>query len=1631
MRWFRIFVFFLFLCTSGFSESLVFQTFLELTRGLPSREGKFFEELLKRHKVLNLEKSGFPELAEWIEKLNSRLSEAIEKDGNQFGTYRVYLIASEEHIGFIHKYRPPGQQFYRGHVFLSTKLLETYLERLSPDGDALTDDQLTVMMTAIQGVASHEFVHPKEDELIKFDLLARGREDDSRDHDQTDEMATDLLAVKLLRTAKLDPYSILLALELLYGIEPSRREESRMAYGRRVLDALLEVHPAQKLRLTILRAALTHDRVEAGDPETDPIPFRADPLRRELSRLAKADRLWLGPSENPLVAAFQGLAKTLGRNARHGDHEYYIRYLRKFREIVATRGTPVTDDELDRYLALQKDLLADAIEFLVDYDHWIGPRDRDDEQPYAAQGLWAPEPGPARERQRVLATLPFYTHAKYQSWLAARVAANPFDLFEHGKKAPGLETLTSVLPARDVARVYRAALDRLHERPSNRERAKALLAMWWGNVAMGGPSEFDLEIVEKLRALGKADPEMSQEIGASLWPLLDMDRAHFQGRFLRWDREHADRKGHLLHEWAGWMRDLIAEPSGFLRTLVTGSRLTGKGELYPRIAEILAWDTEPSSFPTRFEVGKKIPTGPFFEAFRDLWRSPVGQKMILEQLKRFRDDQDYYWNFVGLFTGRVVLNTDYPLSLDQRRELLQILRGKNLYRKLGLAANSPAFRKIQGRFLESLRGPLQPELIADWYQEMRCTNVDDFAAKVREAFEAPDADLIHKMFDSKAEVFISFLVELRRRRVLTQADVDTATRGYLMASNPDEMSHHLFGSQTSTMFHLYRTLRRRGLRGTRLLRELAYGFRTEGFKRSEDFLHRDARYGERTEAAAELGAVYVPAYYSFIAGLGDPLRADFIAEEDFVARFDQALEFLHQCFNADGVAIPVHLKGMYPVSRLDDLAPIFLALVPPRGLTPEQYEKIWREVSTKRASHHTDAFFETHVLSRIQSRDAIREVLANGMIQSERLRVLLLKRLVGSDVEALFQRRDRLRDRDLYDLLATIQSYCPRASRSRDEFLEEIAWKLRLREAQLVKFIEPAKTYNYSAMDKSLLRILSAVSVLLERMSEADKLAFVKYIREPRGELVRAVPAVGEWLKTLTDAGANLARSKMLDLVQDLESMLRDAGEVERHLLIELFVGTTDVGLWHSGPAWRERLYEQLGLLPGTQNRVLLDTHLAARPEYEHTVLLSYLLSLDRQAAGAPFDLVRVLEMFRAPGVKFAQIASILGVFGEENSRRLAETKDRAMVPTMLETYRMLKKVYPEALYREVKHLEVLLGSGSIKVVVLVEFLDGTVEAVYIKRPNTEATIASNLGMLERWMGHLRLVPEYADAYDYEYLIGLLRRQLKMDTDFPTELANNLAMAPIYERAPRRGGWSFASVKPTKRLQSDEVMHFTAVRNGVRYAKLAEADKRSVAELILDTELGLLLDEGVFDAERTVGNYLFDPTEKKVYAIDLPQVYRLHRGFLLAEDDRTRLARVFRALVEPPSTDVARLLAEALLELSENKPRLDAAAKRDLVADIETALRRGGRLDERLLRVTGIAHRRGVRLPLHCSLGVMKAMSILSKEEYSKFVDEDFIRARLERFVKRQAWRSAGARFLRPVRRLLRCPEEMAYAASS
>lgn len=1618
---------------------VVFKSLAEATLGLhPKEVSDLQEEIFDKHKIIDLERSGLAELSAWLTKLTERYTLAVETFGDYFPEYRINVLATMKTEAFVYKFKIPGQRFYRGHVFISAGMIKRMIEPLASDVSALSNAQVQDLMSGIRGVLAHEFVHPKQDEVVKWSWR-EGNDRSMQSHGQADEMATDVMALKLLKEAKLPPSDMLTGLELVFGEKPTTGN-----YVGRTIEAGLSSHPEEKLRLNIVRGGLVHLRREEGKSPIEVIEFDAGRMRGDLTQIVqKSDLKTTVESieeealKNNRSAVMDFIDAMLTDFKKNGEglavfdsstKVVYLDWLPELNRVLKKYPSPTTNESL---------AVRELFRQIKEYG-----KERFSNNLWTVEGSGGSGSDPYHYSQEVITKgqrlyeeHELFKNKDVQQWINENLAERFWD-FTVGENSGGFHFLPTILPRAKVEDIYRKALTMLHEQPAEL-RSLYLLQIMLGMRTMGGSIDVDFAAFDYLKQNIVKDPVAYRSFLKRMHEIFPDEgrRKRMKPLFITRIMEAGPRAQELINGWAELFESILRSPelinsSGDLKEAFFGRY---RGESYTWA--FMQWALEPSSFPEFKNANVRLNSERLANRVVEIFSTKQWQSLIGKTLEsstaaagaQFKEARGFSEELVTLVSGDKM-----PFTPKQQERIMDAIMAPT-------KDAQPGSRLFEGRVRFEVdvireigvRGKARrSKRIVELAKYVKTKSGMDLLPYLEKTFGSSE-DVVRKLFDGGNHT-IFLLGALRDKGAIDAAAYEAAMDKYLFKFRPtqEHVNIPLAGLDAEAAFKLWRTYspNRSPQEVIALLNRVIEAFKVMGVEvRVEHGWGRGADDAS-TRLLKQAGLQVDPRYARFIElihqGLADDFRRllgmprDFKVTDAsyataFMANFEALKSFYKLIFNPDGAKIPVEFRELLKFFYLDQPAETFAALIPAAALSAEQRFAMWEIMAAKRANRHVDAFFEKHVygsLKTLPEETRLAEydrILSFGMLRSERLKNELMSEVLMKRIEPLRSRAGALKDGEIHPFIQKIVSRIPGSSRFRDDVLEKLAWRLELTEPQLHKFIEPLKSFNFKTINPLTLNLLSTLSVLQEKLSVREKLSLVDYFQSGQGSLKSALPWLDKFVEVVNH---ELERQGInnFDWLDHLESFVRDAGEGDKLVMIELIVGSKGAGLWSQGEKVRNELYAMAELEAGSLKRKLFEMYLEALPKYEHSVTMSYLLATKGESNGS--ELLKIMEMFDAPGIKFAQMSSVLGIFGQEKSDELAKAKDRAMPPTRAQIFELLQKHYSEEQFASIKRVRKLFGSGSLKYVVLVEYKDGHREAVSIRRPYLDERIEGVLEIVSKWADHMRGDPELAQKYDFDYYLKSLREQLAQEVQFKREAGLSKEMEATYAKLKSHRGWKFQVVPQSKvRTQGDFVMHFMAVENAVPFKSLTEVDRKTVSELIVAGELRMMFDFGHFDADRHMGNYLFDPKTKTIHVIDMGQTYNLRPNKITKPGDPFVIAKMLYGVTHADAKVGAQALAEAFLSVAEEPVKPSDALEHALVGDIEKALSTKEPIKVKMFAVLAELNKHRVRIPLRYSMGVIKGLMIVLNEEYAKEVAPEFIQERVEKFIRKQF--TLGLRF--------------------
>lgn len=1601
-------------------QELKFLKFRDIIQDLEEHEVSKLKGVLENERIIDLDKSGTKQISKILVEINQRLTDAIERVGNEYPSYKIYLTANSAPNAFILKSKLPGHKVYRGHVFLSAGMLSKIMESVGVDvdsGDLSKMKNPRIMdkvVNAITGVIAHEFMHPKQDELVKWEWR-HGHNNAPKAHMQADELATDTMAPNILREAQLPDESMLMAIE--HGV--MNKENPNKGIGRRVLEAGLSSHPEDVFRHSMARGTLAYLRIDEGKGKVIPLSFNRSELIKELQTLTA-----LNSPEGQILAVARGmegrtdfikilnhLRKEQGR-ARDifgPDYDGLLNYREHIVLLKKLKGKDaLAEDEMKAFQTFFDELVhKHRAKFVTEPRSWRFWEGSSGSRVPQAMAVSTED---VREIQTLLGDFAPIHDPKFKANLESDIQKAGGVLKYFAYEEGGLEAAGVLLPRNQLWPLFDKAINEARAL-DDETRITHLIKLLHGSSTSSAPPDLELKILTEINPMLESSPSARRIFGAQISNVLKdsafTSEGHFTEKFVRWTKTHPKTQEDLIRSYARLFKSLL------------------KGE------EL--------EYFTRFEFNRKKAKA-IKKIMQMAYMLDDGKKVAPAKLVM---DQDYVLRAMRELGVKEAVNglaANYQKSSKANRSvdaLFPLNVANGFMENNGLPDHQPKAHQVFDVFLPSKLN-IESKDHAGYVKSLlnkvggSREDINSFAEYIFQRLKkdsGKSAMQVLSMFDW-AEVFnkdsqrqLSFYHSLKVAKEISAEELKGLISKHYLELENKNINFRLLGLNRQSTIDVYEAFAPEGRTGRVFIKDVLERMEMEKYNSvtaPDGHSEHDAK--RKAEFAIDAELKYHPDYSKILAnsrpviirdvkkemGLpNDPRHPDYSAK--FKANKAIYMDYVRLIFNPDQEWPGLEIRSELDFGALDETAKKLVRMVPEGVLTSEEALKTWKDMTSKRSMRHSDEFYQKHLAAWYQQlpednkMQFAQNFLENGLLRSERTKSDMLQRALSAEVEALKIRRPHYKDMEIDKLVKKVVRFMPSASRYRDDYLEAIAWKLELPEKHILKFIQPLKSGNFRSVNPHQVTLMSMFNVALEKLPKKEKLSLVKYIQRPEGELLHVVPSIKLYMEDFRRLYFELfhkgfSEAEFNNMMDKFETLIRDAGDSERLAVMEMVVGAKGKGLWYQGKEYQDALLEVADIKGDTLK--YFNAYMKSIPEHERTIVLSYLMATEDHGDDGK-QLLRILELHKTPGIKFAQVSSIMAVFGDDQSKILAAAKDKSSPIQRAEAFAQLRKLYGEGRYGKVARIKKLAGSGGIKHVLLVEFDDGSTEAVYIKRAHLDATNKSVFEVAENFVNELRAVdPDFQRKYDYDFYLRSLKEQIKTETDFLRELDLSKKMAAKYEARPSVEGWKFKALKPsTKNPQEAEILHFEAAQNVVTFDSLSSEDKVRVSKLIMDTELDFLLKDGVFDADRHMGNFLFDSEKKIVYPIDFSQVYELKGGGLLSKGDRSQLAHLLFGLSSKNADEGAGMIEKALKSIAENAKDLDAATWARVRSELKTILAEGSDLRGKMLAMLSLMTKEKVRMPMKWSLGIFKGMMIITNEDYSKHYPKAEVAKRFEHFV--------------------------------
>lgn len=1569
------------------------------------------------YRIVDLQASECHELKKFIDTLSEKFTEEIRNIGQQQGDYTVHLFTSlKSHDAFIFKAMPNGAGYYTGHVFISLGMVFTLIKNIGKPIEEMDKNDVQEILHYLMGLNAHEFVHPKEDELVKWEIRKSQKKSISN-HLQIDELAADFLGAYLLTAANLPTDALLKLIRAIHNFKQGSTNKFIETAA-----SVISSHPEARLRELLMRGALIFIRQQRGKQKVEDIDFDFKKMKADLIKLSQhpdtpptlCEKTIEEAKEKGQEVLSYFLEKMTTEICKGNYSYYYENYLKWMDALNALlqKKDNWTSEEIEllteNYKTLYKKMLLKKNYFRI-------PRGK--KFPDIAKDL----------KQHKLFKLIDTIALVEEFWF--NESHDIWTLFI--TKEYAWSSLNLFFPENIAKHFMQNAIKRIEKECDLETKVVHFFDILKEVHRQENLNEMHFLLLKRLTQMTENhmdSPSFKKNICERLTRTLPVFNFN---KILRGYNTNQDIQTKALSEWHYFISMIVERPDCFIYTIqkpyVADTAKISLG-LLESVLQIYFFKSNPHDIwpPKVGTIRSTILKKYLANMFSQKIVKDAISEMVSEYGKRsFNSTLPGSLNaIINYFSNQL-----FPLTNKDKIELLKLLfsdlekdhKTKNGIRGIILICSkiiqvikdNKNNKKIKNHtFSKEISLYLHHHIFSHFKPQ---NSEDDYFSGI-ENFINPEYSLFETIQNHS---FFSIIGDLASLKILNRKDLQKIYQRHVFEN---KWIGELFTSNRNYMHReLYRFWK-------------SY-CENESFNKTLELLRNVSKI-HQSEKYIDINIHTEETFVYFLIRLTQGLVRDFShfldigrqplnskeAQLAFLKSYrdktkgKQLREFFILLFNPDETPHLRKFRKIINFEHLDRLAKEFIHCIPATKLSFEENLDLWQILTGRSANFYTDEYFAKYIhphldkLPQDKKRTYFQEILAHSRIKSEKIKVMLFREVLKPKLQALKTKNSSITTKDFFNLLKYIEDHLTVKSHYRDELLEDAAFLLHPKKDDVKLGIEPAKSFNYKSIDQSSLNLLSGLSIVIARLKKKEKLALLDYFQKPENSIREVLPWLSNAIEDTQGLLKNLGYDNIHSFLEYLDTFVRDANENQRLILIEIIIGSQEVGLWYQGPEMREAIYQRAGMTIGSMKYKTFQAYLSGVPEYEQTFSLSHMLSyrysdpefFADEAIQRGRELRKTFEIFDTPGQKGAQITSILGVFGQKESKELAKTKNSTKPLSYLDILNLLDEHLPPEIRKQMIGGPKLLGSASVKCVVMITLKTGKKLAVSLRRPYLDEKNEWFFDMADKAVVSLKEDPDF-DKFDFDYLIQGTKEQLELEVQFPREAANAKVIAKYYQKQPSHKGWKFRALTPI--YHSEQILVYPAIDNAIPFDELSEEDRKIASELIVKTELKLLFNQ-TFDADRHMGNYLFVPETKEIIFIDPGQVYQLQKNRLLKPGDTYSLAKILYAFNLENKSRAAEILTDQFLYLATEDSDVNRQILQKHIQDeLEKPKEDSNLMFFRLMRIIS---ENKVRLPLRITMGIIKGLTILSQEGYTKEVGMDYFQSLLTKYVKKElikGWR--------------------------
>ena len=1531
------------------------------------REQQVFEEVEGQVGPI-VDESEAPVLYETFRAVFEHLSLAQKRlfPAHILSVNKLYIVDSPDKNAFVVRLKSQGIRKSSNIVFVTTGLLKAMHEK------GRGRQPMRDLVVRMAGIIAHELAHPLDfvdDEGItqNWGELAGM---------QAMEIRADLEAIAILKEAGYPVDGIYQALKVLF----KKADEEGTIFSE-----FGQTHPADEVRLAMQRMALTLRRYRQGKAqEKHPSGLIPPSLLRELYALKKSDARWSFRKPRNLMDAFERVRRLIDPKTKQEKAEYektkkeykiveFNRLVLTIDTMLKEKGDSLDEKEWDRLFWFAKQLGGE-------YGGWVytrsGMRENFTQENNSIEFLRY------LEHAEYIRTIPVFNSKRYLDWVGKR--------FVSGK---GIERRTASL--RNLV-----ALETMFSRFSRELAAgmRSLIRRAKGKARarfeeLVSPDGDDLFVELRLHMAKlfheKVLPKLSP--AERLWFQIGKTEQDFSYVYPQFkpDGEAAgilnDRMELLGHPrrraLAQWYREL-------LKTVWKERGYHGVLDLI-RDDSAMNWDALFAALAIDPQAGYSQ----VVQAVKQFSSTPAYARLTkaVARLRKpgyaINQEEDLYWTddtLAPFLSGEP--------NQGMRKSPATVVSAKALFNANYLKQRPQLFRRIYRRKLAGKLAAAKPGLGVESFLRAH-------EAVIKDMIGVPRQKLIPLLIDVQASVVSeSKLSEESKKRILETLFIKSHQRGTKRPGVALQITYKEYTGVDSPFYRgFWLNEETHGANKTVMKTLLKHGLLKDHWEFFE-LLVKDERWTEQMDDQGKYRK-----HFQALAKFRPELVADL--EKRLAKQSGERQRFAELRKLAGSVLDPN--EGEYSDSsvvnsrEIREIKNAFAAALAKLPAKDEELYPVFYRLTGSGPTRSTDAFFrgyfERHyggTLDR-QSYKNMMLLLENHRLASTNLQLLMAKKALEPEIRRLENRAPHINE--LNDIVEKLKTFVPDDSSRKDEFLESVAWRLKLRDVAVGALIEDEKSYNWRKTSPVLVRLGSAASKELSRLDRRSREELIEYLIDPEGrempktvvkkikqgiyqDAIKTAPKIlnkknrEKAAKKLKEAGVTAA-----DIQLRIEAALMDSTPYERIPLFELLIAGGRNSLMNEWDFPLNITRTFLKYEPDSIEERLLLAFLKVVPEHERSVSLAYLLSQVGEDKASVND---IFEVFQAVGVKFAQLNSVWKFLGEDIARENRKLKDRAKPLSLADILEVMNEQMTEAELAQIKTIKRILGSASLNTVVLVELEDGRELAMAVQRPHAGEQIEGNFELGGKFLDEARGQGLLPGSRLMDTLLGSFKQQLDDELRMDLSAEKMQSAAGLYENfnASMRSqlrGWSFRVPALAEGFAVHPRILFMQKADGVPFdsKELSDAVRAEVGPALADSSLRKLFRFGWFDPDRHQGNFLIDPKTKTIWALDFGQAETFSKTSRWRSDDRAVLAQFLLAVSRSDAPSVARW---GYGMSAQGAPSNAAPLERALAS----ALSSGGNIAERLLAVVNTFADNGVAFDKKFAFGAFKGLMVLYGEHY-------------------------------------------------